>query len=167
MVSNKSRILIFVDWYVPAFKAGGPIRSIYNLITKFKTDYEFYVITSDRDLGDNEPFQNIETNKWTDVEGVQVMYLSPANYKIKEFKKFITEVNPHIVYLNSLFSFNFSLVPLWLKKHFPDIKYILAPRGMHGKGALKIKKKRKKRFLLSWRDWSNYIKVLLGMRPTS
>ena len=148
MVSNKSRILIFVDWYVPAFKAGGPIRSVYNLISKFKTDYEFYVITSDRDLGDIEPLANIETNKWTDVEGVQVMYLSPVNYKIREFKKLITEINPHIVYLNSLFSFNFTLVPLWLKKHFPDIKYILAPRGMLGKGALNIKKKKKEVFIV-------------------
>ena len=148
MVSNKSRILIFVDWYVPAFKAGGPIRSVYNLISKFKTDYEFYVITSDRDLGDTEPFLNIETNKWTDVEGVQVMYLSPENNKIKRIRMLITEINPHIIYLNSLFSFNFSLIPLWLKKNYPDTKYILAPRGMLGKGALNIKKKKKEVFIV-------------------
>jgi glycosyltransferase involved in cell wall biosynthesis len=148
MVSNnKSRILIFIDWYIPAYKAGGPIRSVYNLITKFKSDYEFYVITSDRDLGDTKPFINIKTNKWTDVEGIQVMYLSRKNYKIKIFKSLIVEVDPHIIYLNSLFSFNFTLVPLWLKKHFPDIKYVLAPRGMLGRGALSIKKKKKEVFI--------------------
>jgi len=144
---NKTRILIFADWYVPAFKAGGPIRSVYNLVNKFKSEYEFRVITSDRDLGDKEPFINLETDKWVDVEGVPVMYVSPKNHKIKNIKKHIIDVNPDVIYLNSLFSFNYTLVPLWLKKHFPDIKYILAPRGMLGEGALNIKKKKKEVFI--------------------
>lgn len=147
MALNK-KVLIFVDWYVPAFKAGGPVRSVYNMISKFKKEYNFYVVTGDRDLGDTKPFPFIETDKWNDIEGVNVIYLSPGNQKIKTIKTIINDVEPGVIYLNSLFSFHFTLIPLWLKKHFNDIKYILAPRGMLSPGALNIKKKKKEVFIM-------------------
>jgi glycosyltransferase involved in cell wall biosynthesis len=56
-------------------------------------------------------------------------------------------VKPDVIYLNSLFSFTFTLQPLWLKKKFPEIRFILAPRGMLGKGALELKKKKKEVFI--------------------
>jgi glycosyltransferase involved in cell wall biosynthesis len=46
-----------------------------------------------------------------------------------------------------MFSLNFTLKPLLLTYKFPKIKVILAPRGMLGKGALQIKKRKKSFFL--------------------
>ena len=146
-MSNKPRILIFIDWYIPAFKAGGPIRSVYNLVTQLSGDFKFYIVTGDRDLGDVNPYTDLEFDDWTKVEDSKVIYLSKKNQKLKTIKNLIREVNPQFVYLNSLFSFNFSLIPLWLKKKFPQIKFILAPRGMLGNGALEIKKKKKEVFI--------------------
>jgi len=144
---TKKKILIFVDWFVPAFKAGGPVRSIYNLVSRFSDDYDFYIVTGDRDLGDEKPFIETEFNEWKDMNSFKVIYLTRDQQKLSKFKSFILEIDPSIIYLNSLFSFTFTLQPLWLKKKFPNIKFILAPRGMLGKGALELKKRKKEVFI--------------------
>lgn len=147
MGSNKKKILIFVDWYIPAFKAGGPIQSVYNLVSRFSDEYDFYIITGDRDLGDKHPYENIKLDEWVSVENSKVIYLSKAQQDSGRFKTLIKEIDPEIIYLNSLFSFTFSLRILWLKKKFPLIKFILAPRGMLGKGSLELKRRKKEIFL--------------------
>lgn len=144
---SKKKILVFVDWYIPAFKAGGPIRSVMNLVERLADEYDFYIITGDRDLGEDKAIPNLELNEWCQVEKAKVIYLSPENHKLKNFKELIIEIDPQFIYLNSLFSFNFTLLPLWLNKRFPKIKFILAPRGMLGRGALEIKKKKKEVFI--------------------
>lgn len=159
MKSDKPRVLIFVDWYVPAFKAGGPIRSVYNMVKQLSDHFQFYIATGDRDLGDDKPYPNINFDQWNHFSGAEVKYLSAKNQKIKTFRKIIEEVNPDTIYLNSLFSFNFSLIPLWLKKKFPDVKFVLAPRGMLGKGALEIKKRKKEVFI----GISRIIKLYKGL----
>jgi glycosyltransferase involved in cell wall biosynthesis len=54
-------------------------------------------------------------------------------------------VQPDIVYLNSFWSYVFSILPLRLKKAGKiKAKVVLAPRGMLGKGALSIKPLKKK-----------------------
>jgi hypothetical protein len=62
-LQNKKKILIYIDWFVPAFKAGGPVRSVENIVNRFADKFDFLIITSDRDLGDLKAFENIETNK--------------------------------------------------------------------------------------------------------
>ena len=42
---DKIKILLFIDWFLPGTKSGGPVRSYANLISHFKDDYDFYVIT--------------------------------------------------------------------------------------------------------------------------
>ena len=103
MVLNKQRILIFIDWYIPAFKAGGPIRSVYNIVRQLSDVFEFYIITGDRDLGDLNPYPDLKLDEWQKVGDTKVMYLSKKNLKIKTVKKLIKEVNPKAIYLNSLF----------------------------------------------------------------
>ena len=144
---SKKKVLIFVDWYIPAFKAGGPIRSVYNLVTRLSDEFEFHIITGDRDLGDDSPYGETNFDVWQKIGEANVIYLSKKNQNLKRFKSLMKEIDPDTIYLNSLFSFTFTLVPLWLKKRFPKAKYVLAPRGMLGKGALEIKKKKKEVFI--------------------
>ena len=144
---NKKKILVFVDWYIPAFKAGGPIRSVSNIVSRLAGEYEFYIVTGDRDLGEDKVLEDIVCDQWCKVGEANVIYLSLENQKIKTLKELINEVNPQFIYLNSLFSFTFSLLPLWLNKRYPKIKYVLAPRGMLGIGALEIKKRKKEVFI--------------------
>ena len=49
------RLLLLSDWFDPAYKAGGPIRSAVNFVKQMKDDYEIFILTSDRDLNDMKP----------------------------------------------------------------------------------------------------------------
>ncbi len=61
---ERKRILLFTDWYEPGYKAGGPIQSCKNIVSTLKGEYEFFIICSDRDLGDKKPYDNILVNEW-------------------------------------------------------------------------------------------------------
>ncbi|MFN4234182.1 MAG: glycosyltransferase [Bacteroidia bacterium] len=142
---KKTKIVIFIDWYLPAYKAGGPVKSIANLIELLKDKAEFYLITGDRDLGDNVPFEGIELNKWTSNNGVNLLYLNKKKQSIYTYKEQLNLIQPDIVYINGIFSINFSIKPLFASKN--KTKTIIAPRGMLGEGALKIKSFKKRFFL--------------------
>ena len=147
----KRKIVIFIDWFVPAYKAGGPIRSVLNITSTFGEEAEFYVITSNKDLGEASPLAGIEENKWLQLGFAKVIYLDIMHQNAERYLQLLNEVKPDVVYLNSLFSKNFTLLPLSIVKKdpkFKDAKLILAPRGMLGKGALAIKPLKKKLFFI-------------------
>jgi glycosyltransferase involved in cell wall biosynthesis len=148
-VSQKKKILIFVDWYLPGYKAGGPIRSIANMYSQLKNDYDFRIVTSDIDLHEKAPYPNIKSDQWTKgPDGCDVLYLSREKRNYKEIVKILKEERADFIYLNSVFSKVYTLYPLLARKrHFPVRKVILAPRGMLGEGALQIKAAKKKVFL--------------------
>jgi glycosyltransferase involved in cell wall biosynthesis len=140
-----------VDWYLPGYKAGGPIRSVANLVKRL--DLEFSIVTSDRDHGSEEAYPDMPLNKW--VHGVyneRVMYLTADQQKRKVYSRILKEDNYDVIYLNSLFSKNFTLQPLRaIKRSGQNQKVLLAPRGMLKKGALSIKKNKKRLFLATAR----------------
>lgn len=148
-MSDKKSILLFTDWYEPGFKAGGPIRSCKNLVDAFSEDYKFFIVTSDRDLGDTQPYQGVELNTWTRANSDStVFYASPGSLTDKQIRHFIREIAPDIVYLNSMFSAGFTLKPLWtLSRMNYAGRIILAPRGMLKSSALSQKPLKKKIFL--------------------
>ena len=104
---KKVRILIFIDWFFPAFKAGGPIRSIANLVDHLHESFDFYLITGDRDLGDQDSFKNIELNKWISKENFKIIYLTLAFQKTSKYRSLFKEIQPEIIYFNSLFPYEF------------------------------------------------------------
>ena len=92
--TSKTKLLIFCDWYAPAFKAGGPIRSIVNFVDRFKDQYDIYVFTSDRDINEKRPFKNIETDQWLDRDGYHIWYYSPGTMSNKKVRSVIAAFNP-------------------------------------------------------------------------
>lgn len=143
---KKVRILIFIDWFFPAFKAGGPIRSIANLVDHLHESFDFYIIAGDRDLGDKESFENIELNKWISKENFKIIYLAPVFQKTSKYRSLFKEIQPEIIYFNSLFSYQFTLKPFSaLKKE--KVQFLLSPRGMLGRESLNIKKYKKHIFI--------------------
>lgn len=145
-MSKKPRLLIFIDWYLPAYKAGGPVRSVFNMVRELKDEFDIYVYTSDRDLGDENPFEGIKLNQWIEEDGYRVLYNSPDHQNLKTLKPSLREIKPDIVYINSMFSWSFSILPLWAMRRL-SAKVVLAPRGMLKKGALSIKPIKKSLFL--------------------
>jgi glycosyltransferase involved in cell wall biosynthesis len=146
MSGNRKRILICIDWYEPGYKAGGPIRSVANLVSALKHEYEFYVLTSIYDLGENQPYGGIEANEWHDRDGVFVKYMDRRALTMPSIKGNIREINPDLVYLNSMFSWLFTIVPLRLANRM-GVKVVIAPRGMLGEASLRIKPHKKKVFI--------------------
>ena len=46
---GKPQVLVFIDWYKPYYKAGGPVRSMVNLVEHLSDRIDFHIVTSDRD----------------------------------------------------------------------------------------------------------------------
>ncbi len=154
----KKRVLIAVDWFPPAFKAGGPIRSAYNLATFLSQTHEVWVVTSNRDLDEEQPL-DVRFNEWITIESgantIQVRYTSDINKG--QWLAILDEVKPEVVHLNSLFSKGFTLLPLRVLWQRPNVRVVMAPRGMLGEAALSIKPLKKRLFLalargMGWMD---------------
>jgi glycosyltransferase involved in cell wall biosynthesis len=146
MKLNKTKLLILSDWYLPAVNAGGPVRSVSAIVTALKLDFEISLLTRDRDFGSTEAFPHIEADIWIKKDGFRLQYISPS--KINEIVKREIQLDYDKIYMNSLFSFPFTINPLRnLSKDDKRQKVILAPRGMLGKGALELKSIKKNIFL--------------------
>lgn len=147
------KLMIFVDWFLPGYKAGGQIRSCANLAFALKDEMEIYVVTTDRDLGDQQPYDSILKDVWITLDkNLHVTYLSPKKRGFKSIQSIIRSVNPHCVYLNSMFSFNFTLLPIEVCRYEnSNLKIILAPRGMLHKGALQYKNFKKQIFFRAFK----------------
>jgi len=102
-VSNRPKIVVFIDWYVPAYKAGGPIRSVYNLIETLYTTYDFHIVTSNSDI-DGKPLTDVVANKWVKQGNATVIYLTPDEQKKKRYLEEVNRIAPSKIYLNSFYS---------------------------------------------------------------
>ncbi len=148
MPQSKKHILIFVDWYLPGYRAGGPIRSVANLVATLSDDFRFSVVTSDTDYGEQYSYPDIPSARWLNVNGVQVMYLDRKHQTFSFIRRLLKNEQFDHVYLNSLFSFYFSILPLmFLRWSGKKVPVTMAPRGMLGAGALQVKSVKKHIFL--------------------
>ena len=150
---KKKKILLFADWYEPGYKAGGPIRSCVNFAYHMRGDYDLYIFTSDRDLNDPEPYPGIPTDRWiTDRSGVNLFYASPKGQGWKNILQQMKLICPDFVYLNSMFSIRFTILPLLIARvHGLGYTCMLSPRGMLRTSAVQFKRTKKKLFLTIFR----------------
>ena len=144
------KILVFSDTYLPGYKGGGPVKSVKNMISSLASEFDFWIITRDRDLGDKRPYPDIKKNQWTMVENSKVYYATPDQLTIRNIVKIIEAVNFDVLYINSFFNFSFSIKPLLAIKLniLNDAPVIVAPRGEFSPGALQIKVFKKKIFIV-------------------
>jgi glycosyltransferase involved in cell wall biosynthesis len=143
-----SIILTISDYYLPSYKAGGPIRSISNMVTALGGEFGFKVVTSDRDLGDTQPFEGIRSGEWTPVGKAQVLYLNPQGKRLVAWRRLLNREQYDLIYLNSFFS-TLTIMTLFLRRIrlIPQRPVMLAVRGELGRGALSIKPLKKRMFL--------------------
>jgi glycosyltransferase involved in cell wall biosynthesis len=140
-------ILTFLSTYLPGYKAGGPLRTIYNMTEALSGEYHFKIVTSDRDAGDLVPYPSIR-DSWQNVGKAEVRYLSKEALTLDRCKA-ILETTPHdVVYFQSCFS-PFTIRPLLaMKLRMAGAAAIVAPRGELYPGALSIKRTKKIAYLL-------------------
>jgi glycosyltransferase involved in cell wall biosynthesis len=152
MRKKKLKLLIFIDWFEPGFKAGGPIRSMVNFANHFDSIYDLYIVTGDRDLWDTEPYAGIQFNQWLKYGNSNVMYCSRGWLNFARVKSLHASVVPDWIYVNGMFSWSFSILPLLVAVFRNDpLPVMLAPRGMLNAAALQFKTMKKRAFLLAFK----------------
>jgi glycosyltransferase involved in cell wall biosynthesis len=145
----KKTILIMVDWFFPGYKAGGPITACYNLAMLLKDNYRICIFTSDRDLKDTHAYAGISPDSWMELEeDLFVYYASPVRLGWANISRQIRAIAPSCIYLNSMFSYYFTICPLILKMlRAINSRVVLSPRGMLKDTALASKSLKKNIFL--------------------
>ncbi len=141
---SKPRVLVLVDWFLPGYRGGGPIKSVANLTAALAEEFDFAIVTRDRDEGDTEQYRDVLANRWlTRKDGIRVFYASPG----QRLRDVIEAERFDVMYINCVFSPRFALRPaMWALRR--DLRVVIAPRGSLQKGALGLKPMRKR--LLLW-----------------
>ena len=101
-MSEKRNILIIMGRYLPGYKDGGPVRSIKNLTDYLGSEYNFKILTCDRDHGDIEPYPNIKVNDWNRVGKADVYYVPPKGFTYNVILNLVRQVD--LVYVCGCFN---------------------------------------------------------------
>lgn len=144
------RILTFTDYFLPGFKAGGPIRTIANMVERMGQEHEFLIFTRDRDLGATSAYAGVVVGAWNRLGTARVFYATPGPGRLRQLRRVLREEAHDVLYLNSFFSWQNTLLPLLLRWLGQDRgrAVVLAPRGEFSAGALGLKST-KKRFYIA------------------
>lgn len=139
---TRPRVLVVADYYLPGFRAGGPVRALTNTISRLDFQADFFVVTRDHDA-DGSRYPGIPVGQWSVVGGIpgRVRYaprLTPAL-----LQQCVADTACDVIWLNSFFS-RASIAVLVLRR-IGRIRrpVLLAPRGEFAPGALALKRRRK------------------------
>jgi glycosyltransferase involved in cell wall biosynthesis len=156
------QVLVVHAHYLPGYKAGGPIRSLANMVDRLGDEFLFRVLTSDRDLLDSSPYPGIESDSWHAVGKAQVWYLSRRSASLGHLYRSLRAINADVLYLNSVFSPVFTIQLLMLRRVglLGAVPFVLQPRGELCPGALAIKARKKRAYLSLARSSGLYDDIL-------
>lgn len=160
-MSDDLRALVLTQYFEPAFRGGGPIQTIGALVRARPAWASVFVICSNSDLGESAPLVEFP-DQWLHRDGFDVWYArSTLGGAVRAMVR-SRRVEPRFIYVNSLFSPVYSIIPqllhgcgLWGRAGL-----ILAPRGELNRGALAIKAPKKRAFLALYRMLGGHRRVL-------
>jgi glycosyltransferase involved in cell wall biosynthesis len=142
------KVVIFIDWFAPAYKAGGPIQSIVNLVNQPIEAVQYRIVCSNKDL-DGQPLKDIPTNQWVRFNEHTEVWYNSKNRKIFRLLKEVSAWQPEIFFINGIYSMYYNFLPLIFGK---ANKKIISARGMLHDGALSQKRLKKKIYLFIWKS---------------
>jgi glycosyltransferase involved in cell wall biosynthesis len=152
------KIFITIPWFHPAYKAGGPIQSIVNMVSQLGSGLpiaigmvnepiQFKIFCGNKDL-DGTVLTNVEFDKWVRyADNTEVWYTSKNNL-IPVLQKEIKTDAPGYLFIMGIYSWPFNFKPLLNCK---GVKKIISVRGMLHPGALSQKSFKKKLYLRLWK----------------
>lgn len=151
---KKKKIMITIDWFAPAYKAGGPIQSIVNMVNQLEGKAIFYIVCGHKDV-DGTILENVIFNQWVDYnDHAKVWYAEKK--QINLFKNLSESVHPDLLFCIGMFSPFFNWLPLFSIKANSKIWSV---RGMLHPGALSQKSWKKKTFLYFLKCMKLYSKI--------
>lgn len=161
-METKPIILTFTEHYLPGCMGGGPIRTIANIVDILGDEFDFMIVTRDRDLGSSKQYTGIKIDGWQKVGKAAVFYISPGKISMAFFCRLINSTPHDILYLNSFFSPMVAIIPMVLRRLglIPNSTTIIAPRGEFSLGALEIKSFKKRTYTLLAKIFKLYEHVI-------
>ena len=136
-------VVIFIPWFDPAYKAGGPVQSIINLVNNFKENISYKIFTGVKDV-DGSLIEVKEKNKWVQYNEYTQVWYADNNNPFFDFKKELSIIKPDVIFITGIFSLPFNILPLLFSNSY---NLILSVRGMLHPGALSQKKIKKQIFI--------------------
>jgi glycosyltransferase involved in cell wall biosynthesis len=135
-------LYIITEYFHPFSDAGGPIRSIENILSLLKPIFNISLLTSNEDYNGNILPEGIKSNivQIEPKTGCNTFYIS--NSLEGHITSFNTIKCTHTVYINGLFKPSLNFIPI-IKSN----KLIVAPRGMLQAPLLKQKWLQKRLYL--------------------
>jgi glycosyltransferase involved in cell wall biosynthesis len=147
MERREMKVFILTEYFAPAYKAGGPVRSLGNIVAQMGDSHQFFVLCGDRDLGDVRSFEGVQLNQWNELGSAKVYHSSPEG-RMRALVRELWRVRPDVVYANGLFS---RLTIRYLVARalgiMPRAGLVIAPRGELSPGALGLKGWKKRPFI--------------------
>lgn len=142
----KKKILILCEYFPPAEKAGGPLRTLEAIASTLGESYNVFVVAKGFDFLSTEPLKDVRLNSWNVKSRYQVYYTDRNAMSFRLYLEIYKAIAPDLIYLNSFFSPRFAFLPLLSSLIFRT-RFLCSPRGELSTEALAIKSFRKRAFL--------------------
>jgi glycosyltransferase involved in cell wall biosynthesis len=158
----RPKITVFSYSYPPGYLAGGPARSVHALVEALADDFSFAVVTSALDgPAATCVMPSVKPDQWSAHGQARMWYESSARPSARTIARLLRDSEPDVIYLNSLFDYRFTLLPLIIA-HLTSRRAVisLAPRGELAVGALALKPAKKQLFLAVFRLLALHRKVV-------
>ncbi len=148
-IAKRPVILCFADYYLPGYRAGGPVRSISNFVDCFGDEYDIRIVTRDRDFLNPDSYPDIRIDNWNRIGKASVFYASRHFLSFFGVLKLLRGTTHDVLYLNSFFSYRFTALPLLARKFRLASKQpcVIATRGEFSTGALFLNAQKKSVYL--------------------
>jgi glycosyltransferase involved in cell wall biosynthesis len=139
-------ITVLYNYYAPAYKAGGPIQSLVNLVSHLDSS-KIRIVCSNKDLDGTS--LNVPFNKWV-LDSTSSIFFSSKGFC--NFSKHLLKQD--VLFLNGIYSLNYNFLPALLLSG----RKIISVRGMLHPDALAQKPFKKKIYLLIWKFLKLHVK---------
>ncbi|MEV6367361.1 glycosyltransferase family 4 protein [Micromonospora musae] len=148
------RVLLTCDFFEPGFRAGGPIRSVAQLLDVVSPTIEVTMVTRDRDLGSSEPYPGL-SGRWVHRGRTRIWYLDPRRPRQWfELLKALRSTRFDLLYVNSLWARSSILPIIAARARLIRVgRTLIAPRGELATSALGVKNRKKRWFLRVWQPF--------------
>jgi glycosyltransferase involved in cell wall biosynthesis len=150
------KVLISIPWFTPAFRAGGPIQSVLNMVNSFDNSLHYNIICGDTDI-ENVKLDLVDTNKWIEFNKQTKVHYTPAKNRVINLLNLYKKTNADVLFIIGIYSFYFTIIPILFSR---SSRIVLSVRGMLHPPALQQKSLKKKIYL-------GFLKPILKLKKVS
>lgn len=148
--TERYRVLIVIDHYLPGHLAGGPVTTVANMMERLGSHIDPLIVTRNTDL-DGSIYPEITEWRIEKAGNADVLYLPHVDFTAQAIYRIANFFSIEYIYLNSFFSK--TTISYLLQSYvyrligFSQPNIILAPRGEFSEGALRLKSVKKRAYI--------------------